>query len=342
MINQIYPELAVGFVGLGLIGHKRARSLPEKVSISWGVDPNKNARDNFRNQYRCDVFSKFDLDSLPKVDVIFISTTHQFLSEIACLSLSKGIHTFIEKPGAINYASILKIQKEYLLKKNVVLNFGFNHRFHPAFLEMKRYIVQNNLENKITTIRGTYGHGGRKGYESEWRMDPAKSGGGELLDQGSHLIDLCHYLTNKTYEIEYSNLRKVFWKSEVEDNINVFLKSEEGKIFANLTASWTEWKNNFLFEVFTKKIQFSVKGLGGSYGIESLTIYEMSEELGPPKTTIYEYPGLDTSWQKETLTFFENIKNNNYIETSLEDTIKLHAIVHNIYLKNKCSWLEAH
>ena len=173
-------------------------------------------------------------------------------------------------------------------------------------------------------------------------MNPYKSGGGELLDQGSHLIDLCHYITNKNFKVEYSNLRQVFWKSQVEDNTNIFLKSQDGNIYANLIASWTEWKNNFLFEIFTKKIQFSVKGLGGSYGTETLTIYEMSEELGPPKTTIYEYPGLDSSWQKETLTFFDNIKNSNFIDSSLKDTINLHAMVHNIYLQNKCSWLEAH
>ena len=258
-----------------------------------------------KDNFNCDIFDNFDLENLPRVDVIFISTTHQFLAEIACLTLREGIHTFVEKPGAINYKSILKIEQEYLKNKKTRLYFGFNHRFHPAFLKLKKYILDYKLENEIKIIRGTYGHGGRKGYESEWRMDPLQSGGGELLDQGSHLIDLCHFLTNKTFEVEYSNLRTIFWDSEVEDNTNIFLYSKDKSTFANLTASWTEWKNNFLFEVFTKTIQFSIKGLGGSYGIESLTIYEMSEELGPPKTTIYEYPGNDSSWEKETLTFLK-------------------------------------
>ena len=39
-------------------------------------------------------------------------------------------------------------------------------------------------------LRGRYGHGGRKGYDREWRANPALSGGGELIDQGVHLIDL--------------------------------------------------------------------------------------------------------------------------------------------------------
>ena len=335
-------ELSVGFVGLGLIGQKRAKSLPENIFVSWGVDPNPNARNNFRTKYDCEVFSDFELEKLPKVDVIFISTTHQYLSKIACATLQKGIHTFVEKPGAINYKSIVEIKNIYLKKKNLALSFGFNHRYHPSFLALKKIILEKNLEDQILSIRGTYGHGGRKGYESEWRMDPLKSGGGELLDQGSHLIDLCHFLTNQNFDIEYSNLRRLFWNSEVEDNTNIILKSKSHNIYANLTASWTEWKNNFLFEVFTKKMQFTIKGLGGSYGTESLTIYKMSEEMGPPETTIFEYPGNDISWERETLDFFENIKNNNFTIKSLEDTVDLHAIVHNVYQKNKCSWLEAH
>ena len=342
MIIQNISELKVGFVGLGLIGQKRAKSIPININVAWGIDPSPKARENFKNQFNCDVYNILDLESLPKVDVIFISTTHEYLSKIACLALEKGIHTFVEKPGAISYKEILKIEKEYLRQNNICLYFGFNHRFHPSFIALKKYISENRLQNQITTIRAIYGHGGRRGYEKEWRMDPKKSGGGELLDQGSHLIDLCHFLTNKKFDVEYSDLRNVFWQSQVEDNVNIFLKSTDKNISANLAASWTEWKNKFLFEVFTKNFQFSINGLGGSYGLETLTIYKMSDELGPPETTSFQYLGSDSSWEKETLAFLLNIKNNHYTVNSLKDAINMHAIVHDIYTQNQCSWLEVH
>lgn len=334
--------MKVGFVGLGLIGFKRANSLPNDVNIIFGVDPSQTAREKFEKRFNCEVYNELNEELLKKVDAIFICTIHEFLAPLACLSISKNLHTFVEKPGAINHKSILKIKKEFEKKNNICLSFGFNHRFHPSFLFLKKYIEDNNLSNQIRTVRGNYGHGGRKGYGSEWRMDPKKSGGGELLDQGSHLIDLLIYMTGKDFEVEYAKLRNIFWGGEVEDNANIILKSTDEKIFANFNASWTEWKNNFIFELFTDDIQFSIKGLGGSYGIESLTIYEMGKNLGPPKTTIFEYPGTDTSWEVESSLFINNIKNDNYSSKSLNDAIKLHAIVEYIYKNSKCSCQEAH
>tara|TARA_B100000965_G_scaffold406626_1_gene446646 strand:+ start:4557 stop:5561 length:1005 start_codon:yes stop_codon:yes gene_type:complete len=332
----------VGFVGLGLIGFKRAYSLPSDANIIFGIDPSKSARKSFEKTFHCEVYEELNDELFKRVDALFICTIHQFLAPIACKSISKGLHTFVEKPGAINYESVLKIKKEFDKKNNTCLSFGFNHRFHPAFQYLKNYIEANNLNDQIRTVRGNYGHGGRKGYETEWRMNPEKSGGGELLDQGSHLIDLLIYLSNKDFEVEFAKLRNIFWGGDVEDNASIILKSIDEKIFANFNASWTEWKNNFLFEIFTKDIQFSVKGLGGSYGVESLTIYEMGENLGPPKTTIFEYPGNDNSWQIETSLFFDNIKNDIFSSKSLDDTMKLHAIVDYIYNCSKCSCHEVH
>ena len=130
-------------------------------------------------------------------------------------------------------------------------------------------------------VRARYGHGGRLGYEQEWRADrPTVSGGGELVDQGSHLIDLVRACFGDV-DLAFAEMRTMFWKMDVEDNAFLALRPRSGG-FAWLHASWTEWKNLFSFEVMLERAKLEVNGLGGSYGPEQLTLYEMAPEMGPP------------------------------------------------------------
>jgi predicted dehydrogenase len=146
-------------------------------------------------------------------------------------------------------------------------------------------------------IRARSGHGGRLGYEEEWRGSRALAGGGELLDQGIHLIDLVRYLAGDA-ELAFAELRTDYWRTDVEDNAFVALRCRSGP-FAWLHASWTEWKNLFSFEVGMERAKLEISGLGGSYGVERLTLYEMLPELGPPDTTSWEWPRRDESWTRE-------------------------------------------
>ena len=143
-------------------------------------------------------------------------------------------------------------------------------------------------------LRGRYGHGGRLGYDREWRADPAVAGGGELLDQGVHLIDLSRWFLGDFVEVA-GRVGTYFWNMPVEDNGFSVLRTAAGQV-AWLHASCTEWKNLFCFEIFGRDGKLQIDGLGGSYGVERLTFYRMLPQMGPPETTIWEYPGEDLSW----------------------------------------------
>ena len=78
--------------------------------------------------------------------------------------------------------------------------------------------------------------------ENEWRCSRELSGGGELLDQGVHLIDLISYFTNQRITEVYGMLPTHFWDIEAEDNAFFNLKTEKG-IIAQCHVSWTNWKN---------------------------------------------------------------------------------------------------
>ncbi len=151
-------------------------------------------------------------------------------------------------------------------------------------------------------VRARYGHGGRPGYDKEWRADPAQSGGGELTDQGMHLLDLCYWLLGEL-PVSGSLIRTHFWRAPVEDN-GVLLLGERGGVgdespWAMIHASWTEWKNMFSLEIYCRDAKFDVQGLVRSYGPQRLAIHRMRPDLGPPDTEIVQYPDRDTSWEAE-------------------------------------------
>ena len=164
-------------------------------------------------------------------------------------------------------------------KLNLNIRVGFNHRYHPAFLKAKE-LIKKKLIGKILYIRAVYGHGGRLNYEKEWRFKKKISGGGELIDKGSHLIDLARFFLGDL-KIISSILKNFFWKMQLEDNCFLNLQNKSGSN-AFLHASCTEWKNKFLFEIFGQFGKIEITGLGKSYGEEKLILYKMSKKMGKP------------------------------------------------------------
>jgi len=178
-------------------------------------------------------------------------------------------------------------------------------------------------------VRGRYGHGGRVGYEGEWRAQPERSGGGELIDQGIHLIDLARWFLGDFEDVQ-GFAHTYYWDMPVEDNGFMLLKTAKRQA-ALLHASWTEWKNLFSFEVFGREGKLEMTGLGGSYGTERLAYYRMRPEMGPPETTIWEYPMPDTSWDVEFAEFIEDIRLGRQPAASLDDARAALQIVQRIY-----------
>jgi predicted dehydrogenase len=173
-------------------------------------------------------------------------------------------------------------------------------------LQKARKLVDAGAIGPLMFIRGRYGHGGRRGYESEWRADPAISGGGELIDQGVHVIDLSSWFLGE-FTCVKGHAATYFWNMPVEDNAFLSLQTAAGQT-AWLHVSCTEWKNIFSLEIYGHAGKLHIEGLGGSYGVERLTYYRMRPELGPPDTTIWEFPGADSSWDLEMKAFLEDIE----------------------------------
>lgn len=318
----------VGIIGCGLIGRKRANSL-QGARLSVCCDPvMERAEALARTAPGAVALADWrDAVNRPDVDALLVSTTHDWLAPIAAAAAMAGKHALIEKPGG-RRAAELDAAVEASRKTGALVRVGFNHRYHRAVLKA-REIYESGALGEMMFIRARYGHGGRPGYDREWRAVPEISGGGEAIDQGLHLIDLARWFLGDFPAVK-GHIGAYFWDMPVEDNAFFLLVNAAGHT-ASLHASWTEWKNTFSFEISGRLGKIEINGLGGSYGTERVTWYQMQPEMGPPPTTVWEYPMADNSWDVEFREFAEDIRLNRQPDPGLADAQAALRIVEAVY-----------
>lgn len=325
----------VAIVGCGLIGRKRAESFRAaglgRVVALFDVDRARaEALDRALGLGATICGSTAEAAGLAAGGLAVIATIHDSLANEAITAIAAGCHVLVEKPGGRSAAEATAI-RDAAGSAGVSARVGFNHRFHPSFLALHELLADTARHGEVMVVRARYGHGGRIGYDQEWRASRERSGGGELLDQGVHLLDLTRFLAGGL-ELAYAALPTHYWNMEVEDNAFVHARLANGGD-AWLHASWTEWKNLFDFEVFTRTTKFEVSGLGGSYGPERLVVHEMPPELGPPLITTTEWPPGDTSWAAEAADVLAAIAGSPALGASIDDTIATLSLIDEAYAR---------
>ncbi len=320
--------LGVAILGCGLIGQKRSKALAgAKLTVCADVN---EARAKALASGFPDCLGTTDWRAAVQrndVNIVIVATTNDALVEASLAAVNAGKHVLVEKPAARNVKELDPLI-EAADRNGVQVRVGFNHRYHPALLKAHELLMAGEL-GELMFIRGRYGHGGRKGYDREWRANPALSGGGELIDQGVHLIDLSRWFLGNFTEIQ-GFAHTYFWDMPVDDNGFMILKTEKSQT-AFLHVSCTEWKNLFSMEIYGRNAKLHIEGLGGSYGVEKLSFYKMLPEMGPPDTTIWEYPRGDNSWKLEFEEFLEDIRLGRTPSANLNDAREALFIVEEIY-----------
>ena len=318
----------VAIVGCGLIGRRRSSALAgarltacadvvgARADSLARTAPGAAAGDDWRAMVdRADV------------DIVVVATTNESLAEIARFAVEAGKHVLVEKPAARSVAELDPVIEAAARGRRRV-RVGFNHRYHPALLKA-RELCDAGVLGELMFVRGRYGHGGRVGYDKEWRADPALAGGGELIDQGVHLIDLSRWFLGDFTRVG-GFAHTYFWRMPVDDNAFLLLRTAREQA-AFLHVSCTEWKNLFSLEIYGRDGKLHVEGLGGTYGVEKLTFYRMLPEMGPPDTTAWEYPRGDQSWALEFAEFLDDIRFDREPAAGLGDARAALAIVEEIY-----------
>lgn len=323
--------MKVAIIGCGLIGFKRAQNIKNaKLVACVDIDINKAKALSEKSQNIPFFKDADELFDTVDFDIVMIATPHHLLPGLLMKSITKGKHVLVEKPAGRFFSEIENLEQLAVANK-CKIRVGFNHRYHRAFRKAKE-IVSNGELGKLFFIRARYGHGGRIGYNKEWRANPAISGGGELIDQGSHVIDLSRMFLGEFSDIS-GHASNYFWDMPVDDNAFLNLRTPGGQT-AFLQVSCTEWKNMFSFEIYGNNGKLEVNGLGGSYGTEKLSFYKMLPEMGPPETYIWEYPMQDDSWEFEFQEFLTDIKEDRYPEPGIKDAVENLKIINSIYKKS--------
>lgn len=327
-MSKVDKPFGVGIIGCGLIGQKRAKALGAGGRLVACADIDVGRAENLAKGSGAKVFRDWrELVGLPEVEVVVIATLHDSLAAITLAAVEAGKHVLVEKPAARS-AKELEPVIAAAAKKGSKVHVGFNHRYHPALRKAKEIIDAGEL-GELMFIRARYGHGARIGYEKEWRANPALSGGGELMDQGPHLIDLSRWLLGDFTDV-HGFAHTYYWDMPVDDNGFMILKTPKQQV-AFLHASCTEWKNLFSMEIYGRAGKLDISGLGGSYGVERLTYYKMLPEMGPPETTAWEYPMGDDSWAVEVAEFYDDIRLNRQPSAGLKDAYEALKVIEKIY-----------
>ena len=319
--------MRVGIVGCGLIGGKRAAALEGDDRLVATYDLVADRAKALAATYKAEVASSLE-DLVARSDAVVVATTNDELVPLGTVAVRAGKHVVLEKPAARTAAELEPLAK-LAQDKGVIVKVGFNHRFHPA-AQKAREILDAGGAGDVMFIRGRYGHGGRVGYEKEWRADPAKSGGGELIDQGVHLIDLSRWFFGAELVDVAGRAETYFWKMPVDDNAFLTLATAARQV-AHLQVSCTEWKNMFSLEIYARHAKLHWEGLGGSYGPERLSHYIMTPAMGPPDAVIYEYAPADRSWALEWADFARAVAGKTRPCGDVQDALATLRIVDRIY-----------
>jgi len=278
----------------------------------------------------------FNLD----FDIAFICTPNNKTIKTIIDCLKKNKHTFCEKPAGRNFNEINKVKKYVKKKFFLKLMFGFNHRFHPAVLMTKK-IIDSKKYGKIITMRGAYGKSGGVNFRKSWRNMKKISGGGILLDQGIHIVDLFRYFCGNFNKIKCFTSNKL-WNFNVEDNAFLILKNKKNQL-ATLQSSSTMWRHTFRIEITLTKGHIFIEGFlskTGSYGQEKVTygprqFENRTKALGKPaESTVYF--DKDNSWNLEISKFVDYIKNNKKVDmNNFNDTCITMRMIEMAYRNSK-------
>ncbi|MFI5004200.1 MAG: Gfo/Idh/MocA family protein [Solirubrobacterales bacterium] len=290
--------LRVAIVGCGAIGRRRAAALAPGDELIACHDVDARAARGLAARHGCEACASLEELLARRPQVVLVATPHDQLAALAERALRAGAHVLVEKPAGMSTAQIDRLI-DCRGARGRLVKVGFNHRFHPGIARAAEE-VHSGRHGELMHLRAGYGHGGRPGYDREWRSQPDRSGGGELIDQGMHLLDLSNWLAGPL-EVRCALLRTQFWDTPVEDNAALLLGESGSRTgpWAMLHVAWTEWKNRFSLEIYCRTAKLQVDGLVRSYGPQRLRIYRMGPELGPPTLEEIAYPDEDLSWRHE-------------------------------------------
>lgn len=338
-------ELKVGIVGLGKMGRIRKRELEvlSATSVVAVCDPTFEGESPTSEGVLRTIDYEDVLQAEP--DVVFVCTPNNITAQVAAAALEQGRHVFCEKPPGRDLKDTMRILDAWNASPGLKLKFGFNHRYHDSVIQAHSLVTSGRM-GEVLWMRGVYGKSGGVEFEKGWRSDREIAGGGILLDQGIHMLDLFRLFAGEFEEVR-SLVSSRFWSIDMEDNAFALLRAERG-VVAALHSSSTHWKHTFLLDICMSEGHLTLDGIlsgTGSYGPETLHISRRQFEdeayaLGKPRQEVV-YFDTDPSWGREVEEFIECVLSDEPVRVGTpRDAWKTMELVSRIYAADE-TWRHA-
>jgi len=331
----MYKILRVGIAGYGIVGKRRRSYIDnhkqmQTVAVCDCVFKTEGVFEDGVSFFK-------DYDSMLSscnLDVIFICMPNDIAPEVTIVSLKHGKHVFCEKPPGRNVDDIIKVIEVEKQHDHLKLMYGFNHRYHDSVMDALR-IVKNKDLGEVINLRGVYGKSQLITFnQPDWRTKREISGGGVLLDQGVHMVDLMRLFAGEFTEI-HSFIENSYWHYDVEDNAYALMRTADGKV-AMLNSSATQWRHRFHLDINLERGSLILGGIlsgSKSYGAETLTVVSSNpdNDRGDPKEVTTRY-NTDPSWGDEINEFADCILNDREVTSSTsDDALQTMKLVYKIY-----------
>ncbi len=333
--------LRVGIAGYGVVGKRRRHFIDKHIHLKTVAvcDRSFNSEGNFVDGVH--FYKDFEqLIENEKLDILFVCMPNDISPFATIAGLKNSLHVFCEKPpgrDVKDIKSVIEIEKQF---SHLKLMYGFNHRYHDSVKEALRIMRSKEL-GAVLNLRAVYGKSKILSFDSDWRTKRVISGGGILLDQGIHMVDLLRLFAGDFIQVN-SFISNNYWNHDVEDNAYAIMKTDTN-IVAMLHSSATQWRHKFQLEITLERGQLILSGiLSGtkSYGAEMLTVvYANEHDGGDPKEVTIRYNN-DPSWQAEIFEFADSILYNKPVTSgSSAEALKTMELVYKIYCADK-EWKE--
>ncbi len=319
---------------MGKMGKIRAREIKSCPYTELRAVSDVNPK--MLSEYEVPAFSQPQEILNQDLDALFVCTYNSAAPDLIVGALERGLHVFCEKPPGRCVADVLRIREAHEKHPDCKVKFGFNHRYHYSVIEAKS-MIDSGLFGRILWLRGVYGKAGGVEFESNWRSDKTQAGGGILLDQGIHMLDLFRYFAGDFDEIK-SMISTSYWNIPVEDNAFAVMRNSKGQI-ASIHSSSTQWKHRFSLEIALQEGYINLNGILSStrsYGEETLTVAKKQFEdtasaFGKPREEMI-YFDRDDSWRLEVEEFIAAIRGEKRVEHgTIEDALAVMRLVEEIY-----------
>lgn len=335
-------KLKVAIAGYGIVGKRRQKFIDEHpnlktIAVCDNYFDGNGTLDSGVKYYKS-YKEMLDADGF---DILFVCVPNYLAPEITIAGLKKEKHIFCEKPPGRNVddiQSVIEVANEY---PHLKLKYGFNHRYHES-VQKAWNLVSSGEFGKVINLRGVYGKSKIIPFSGGWRANRELSGGGILLDQGIHMLDLMRMFAGEEFKEYQSFISNDYWKHDIEDNAYALMRTES-KVVAILHSSATYWRHRFYLDVTLEKGTITLSGLltgSKSYGSEKIIIaYQEDNDNGDPKEITIKY-NEDVSWREEIKEFADSVLNNKpVVYGSPNEALQTMKTVYNIYCADS-EWKE--